>query len=142
MFPMWQALPILGRRLQAYLRQMLRCAKRGSQVTVIRWITEGRLKREDCSTRWDGDGYKDVVLSEDYDALAAELATARKLALNQAKIGVDQETRIKALEAALTKIAGEKCVEWAWTPACGKCVGCIAREALRPTAETEGNHGS
>lgn len=43
-------------------------------MTVIRWVTESRLKRADCCTRWEGDGYKEVVLGEDYEALAAELA--------------------------------------------------------------------
>ena len=46
-------------------------------MSVIRWVTDGRLKRADCCTRWEGDGYKDVILAEDYDALFAENAALR-----------------------------------------------------------------
>jgi hypothetical protein len=40
---------------------------------TIRWVTDGRLKRSDCCTRWDGDGYKDVILAEDYDKAVSRI---------------------------------------------------------------------
>lgn len=105
-------------------------------MSVIRWITEGRLKRADCSTRWDGDGYKDVVLSEDYDALAADAEKWKRK--HQVEVGwacakvEESADRINALEAGLRLVVS-------LTTPC-ECVPCtrIRTEALNVLAPNAG----
>ena len=75
-------------------------------MSVIRWVTEGRLKRADCCTRWEGDGYKDVVLGEDYDALLAENAR-----LNMEMVAYREKLTpkdVEAMTAVIKALTAEK----------------------------------
>jgi len=74
-------------------------------VSAIRWVTEGRLKRADCCTRWEGDGYKEVVLAEDYERLEAALTEMtlqrdswKRIA--ESGLGLTSETSWKPIDSA------------------------------------------
>lgn len=74
-------------------------------MTAIRYLIEGSLRYAHGATRFEGDGYREVVLTSDYDALEAQLAESTRHRDQNRETAVALQMRVSALEAALSDIA-------------------------------------